>query len=530
MFVNGNELKAPVREKCDICIIGAGVAGIVLANELKNYPGRVVLVEGGDINFSMESQEVYKADGKPDIFPDPNYSRLRFLGGSSNHWENNTCPFDPIDFEYRDWIPNSGWPISYQDIAPFYVQAQKYVGVESNGYEADFWSKKLGLKDIWSDSKVCRTGISKYAFTPSRFFANHGESLKKQENLAIYYNTNLLDVGYEPSTEKVTSAHCRTFSGQDIHIEAGAFVICLGGLENARALLSFNEMHNDKIGNQKGSVGCYFMEHPTARATQFASNKDEKEFQLYEFHQRDEGGVLGYTCLSKSALQDNQTVNIRVPFTRSTQYEMSDGISSSHILKSIFKGNWPDEAGSHFYNVISDLDMVMEAVARKSFDSKLFEHADHFGGFTSPSMMEQTPERSNRLVLGNSKDKFGKKRLTVDFRVTQSDKDMFWKSMDLIAKEFGAQGLGRARLLKERSSRIWSSQLGFGQHHMGTTRMSENPETGVVDKDSRVFGTSNLFMGGSSVFSTGGHVPPTLTICALSVRLARYLESEVTTA
>ena len=93
----------------------------------------------------------------------------------------------------------------------------------------------------------------------------------------------------------------------------------------------------------------------------------------------------------------------------------------------------------------------------------------------------------------------------------------------LTAKGLGGESLGRVRLLKDFSERMWGSQLGFGNHHMGTTRMSSSDKNGVVDSNLKLFGTKNLYILGSSVFPTGGHVPPTLTIVALSVRLAEHL-------
>ncbi len=527
MLINGNELTQKKNDRADICIVGGGAAGIVLANELKDYPGKVILVEGGDVNYSGESQELYKAESKNDHFPDPMYSRLRFMGGSTNHWENNTAPFDPIDFDYRDWVKNSGWPISFDDLKAHYVRAQYYCGVNQDGYELDYWTKKLGFKDIWQGSDVCQSKIAKYAVMPSRFYANHGASLNVQENLTIYSNSNLVGISYSESSKQVDKINCVNHEGIELNIEAKSFVIGLGGIENARVLLDFNEHYNDKIGNQGGAVGCYFMEHPTVRALHLSSNEQQR-FKLYEQHQAQDKYVMGYSGLTDKILEKHATTNIRVPFIKASQFELSDGISSSHILKNIFtKGDWPEGTGSHLFNVISDIDMVIEGIARKSFDERVFDHADDFGGFSTVVMIEQTPDKSNRIMLGDTKDRLGKKRVKIALTETDTDKTMAWKSLNILAQEFGAQNLGRARILTNRASRVWGSQLGYSQHHMGTTRMSESPENGVVDADCRVFGTNNLYMAGSSVFPTGGHVPPTLTICAMSVRLAKYLESEV---
>ena len=141
-------------------------------------------------------------------------------------------------------------------------------------------------------------------------------------------------------------------------------------------------------------------------------------------------------------------------------------------------------------------------------------------------MVEQTPNRDSRITLGEKRDRFGIKRTKIDWQLSSSDKEQMWRGLELFANEVGALSLGRVKLLKEREDRIWESQLGYGHHHMGTTRMSDSEKTGVVDASHKVYGTNNFFIGGSSVFATGGHVPPTLTIVAMTIRLATILRQQ----
>ena len=185
----------------------------------------------------------------------------------------------------------------------------------------------------------------------------------------------------------------------------------------------------------------------------------------------------------------------------------------------------PNELGEHIFNMVSNIDEIAEAVARKKFSKSIFEGTKEIGGFQLPAMMEQTPDPSNRIKLGSEKDAFGLTRIAIEWELKQDDRERVWKTLEILAQEVGALSLGRLKLLRERSPRIWNSMLGFSQHHMGTTRMASSPTTGVVDENCSVFGTQNLFIAGSSVFPTGSHVPPTLTITALSIRLARHLQT-----
>jgi choline dehydrogenase-like flavoprotein len=528
MLHDGDKINENTKIVTNVCILGGGVAGIVLANELKDKFEDIVLIESGGESYTQEAQDLYKPSVKPQLLPDPSYSRLRFLGGSSNHWENNTSPLSPIDFEYRDWIPHSGWPISFSDITPYYDMAAFYCGVGQDGYDTKFWTERFNDRNLAENAKQLETRIAKASLPPVRFFHSYGELLKASNSVHIYKNSNLTDVTFDTKTKKIKQVDIVSNSGVHFQIHADVFIMCLGGIENARMLLVFNEKYNNMLGNQGDKVGRYFMEHPTPRAAQILVDNPE-QFDLYKSHNVNNKHVIGFFSLSDQTLAQEATTNLRIPLVPTTNYSLSDGISSSHIIgESLAKGELPDNIGSHLYNIISDIDMVAEGIARKKFDYRLFEHANETAGFLCPMMMEQTPNLSNRVKLSKTKDRFGIPQILIDYEVSNDDKNRVWKSLNIVATELGANSLGRMRLLKNREPRLWTNQLGFSHHHMGTTRMSEGPDSGVVDKNSLVFGTENLFIAGSSVFSTGGHVPPTLTICALSIRLSNYITSEFT--
>ncbi|MFA7554747.1 MAG: GMC family oxidoreductase [Spongiibacteraceae bacterium] len=525
MVVDGNFVAANSHFRGQICIVGGGVAGIVLANELQDAYEDIIIVESGDEHYVPEAQELYQAEKYPDQLPDPMYSRMRFLGGSSNHWQNNTSPLSPSDFEKRDWVPNSGWPISFSDINPYYKKAQYYCGVGEDGYNTKQWSSVLNKKDEVEESALLITAIAKASSPPVRFYQAYGERLKSASNITILTNSNMVDIVYDSSDKRVRQIDIVSNRGGNITVSADKFVFAMGGIENARMLLVFNQKYSDQLGNQGGNVGCYFMEHPTPRAAQLFAD-DVERLEFYKSVQFKDRTVVGFLSLSEQVLHDHQTTNLRMPLIPKDEYTLSDGISSSHILAESFaRHSLPDNFSDHLYNIVGDMDMVIEAVARKTFGIKLFEHANKITGFQIPMMMEQTPDKNNRIYLGRAKDRLGIPKVSIDYFVSGFDKACVWRSLMVVAQEVGALSLGRLKVLEERAERLWSNQLGFSDHHMGTTRMSSTPEYGVVDENLKVFGVKNLYIAGSSVFSTGGHVPPTLTIAAMSIRLAEYLKN-----
>ena len=523
---NFNDLALPDTQ---ICIIGGGVAGIVLANELsKKTDKKIVILESGSETFDMDTQKLYQAESFPTNFPDPMYSRLRFLGGTSNHWQNNTSPLSPVDFEKRSGVKNSGWPISYEHIEPYYNKAALYCGTGNDGYEEKYWENKLSVQDLVKKSNKIQTKVAKMSTPPVRFFNQFREELNQADNLTIYSNATVTDIEFDASEQKIKKVYMNSSPNKKHSINADVFIMCLGGIENARVLLTFNNKYSNQLGNQGDSVGRYFMDHPVVRAAHIHA-KTEKNYNFYTrgAESNSDRIIKGYFQLSEQIIKYHKLSNIRVPLIPENYYTLSDGISSYHsIANALSDFSVPDNFFEHVYNVFSDFDLVTEAILRKKFDTEFVDRAKEFGGFETQIMIEQTPERRNRIRLSDSKDAYGMNKIHIDWSISQKDKDNLWKALEVLAIEMGVLDIGRVRLLKEREDQIWSNLLGFGNHHMGTTRMSDSPKTGVVDSNQKVFGCENLFIGGSSVFSTGGHVPPTLTIVAMTIRLSEHLLNE----
>jgi len=524
MIIDVRQANSTLNLEADICILGGGVAGIVLANELKEKFGKVVILESGTEQYDQETQDLYAPDKIPEIYPNPLYSRLRFLGGASNHWSNNTTPLSAIDFEERDWVENSGWPINYKDIQPFYKSAAKYCQTGEDSYDTNKWLPELNFENPFSGSKYTEVGIAKAAIPATRFYAAHGNSIENSSNVTIYKNANVIGIDFDKTQKKVNTITFSSLKKENHTITADKFIMCMGGIENARMLKYFNVQNNNALGNQNDNVGRYFMDHPTLRAAHLYTNSGKfANLTKTEEHRF----ILAFFQLKESALRSHGTTNLRLPLDQANQYSMSDGISSFHILKEkLSNGELPDQVSQHLANLFTDFDMVLEAVSRKQFDKRLFDSANDISGFQIPLMLEQTPHRENRILLGNKVDQFGIPKISVQWRLMEGDKTRLWKSLSLFAKDVGLLSLGRLRVLKERQERLFNSQLGFGHHHMGTTRMSSSEQTGVVDHNMLVFGTENLYVAGCSTFPTGGHVPPTLTIVALAIRLAGHLSKE----
>ena len=463
MMIDARDSAADLDRRADFIIVGAGIAGITLALELAARHS-VILLESGGTEADRETQSLY--DGESIGL---NYSllgsRLRFLGGTSNHWGGWCGMLDDHDFETRDWVPHSGWPIALADIAPFQDKTADILDLGSGNFETEELVAREDHALLVDGSKVTHR-MMRFSNPVTRMGEKYRNALENTPGLSVLLHANLVDLRLHENGSTVNSGQVRTLNGRSGRITAKHFILACGGLENARLLLACRSQARAGLGNDKGLVGRFFMEHPHVTAAElFALDQSWCRGQMAL--RRDSDHWFGLALApTEESLAHHRCLNFR----------------------------------GQIFNVECETDEPI----------------------TLRVMMEQAPNPNSRLRLSGSEDALGLPKIELDWRLNELD----WHGIQcmgrLVGEALGAQGLGRVKL------RNWvmeqdGSRIGFGSHHMGTTRMADDPAAGVVDRNCRVFGTSNLFVAGSSVFATGGAINPTFTLTALALRLAEHL-------
>jgi len=519
--------------QCDVCIAGAGAAGITLARELSRSKLSVIVLESGGLDFDEEIQSLYQAQVNNPYYNDAETSRLRYFGGSTNHWSGNCGPLDAIDFEVRPWLPNSGWPFTREDLDPYYEKAHAYCELGPFNYALDYWSKQRGLKALPFDPNIATTGFAQPS-PPTRFGEVYRNEIGNSENVQVYLHANLIDIDLHPDGSLVEAVQAGQLGGKRFQVKAKAYVLALGGIENARLLLNCDKVQSTGIGNQHDLVGRYFMDHPVINAATFFLSDPEINLELYRpgisgSNPAAPGPVAyGYLTLSDAAIRRHGLTNMRAPIIRTTRFQAAEGVESFHVLqKSLMAGEMPDELGVHIGRMVRDIDMVIEGISRKTFNTRLFASANDMNFLYSDIMIEQRPEPSNRISLSLERDPLGLRKAVIDWNLGAGDKENLRRCLELLATEFGRAGLGRIRIEQEQRSRAFGELMSLGDHHMGTTRAHIDSRQGVVDGNLKVHSVANLYVAGSSVFPTGGHVPPTLTIVALAIRMADHIRQKL---
>ena len=543
--------------RADLCIIGAGAAGITLARELIGTRSSVIVLESGGLEHEPETQALYEGriGGLP-YFP-LEVARLRFLGGSTNHWGGVCRPFDPLDFETRDWIPFSGWPISRRDLDPYYGRAVEIVGLTSDDFSVESWDERdhQSPLDLGPDTIPRVAQLVSY---DARSFLRYRDELERAGNLDVQLHANATEIEIDDAGGTVTGVEVATLSGNRFSVAAGSFVLAVGGIENPRLLLASNRRRPAGIGNQHDLVGRFFTEHPRFDAGVVAPTDADLRVGFYEPHEVDQQEIQGYVAFSPEVQAAEELVDVQIFVEPQYEAGFEAALDSEDVdsLRALSRGEGSiGDFGTDLMNVVADLttfrdytvpgaplpvpypDVVKELV--ESGDDFRARIPDLFGDvaalaykrvkgtapvdqLTLATRLDQAPNPSSRVTLTRSRDALGMPRAEVDWRLSSIDRRSAERAIEIAGAGFASAGLGRVRTLLA-DERGWPDDLAGGYHHIGTTRMSDDPKRGVVDRNCRVHGTSNLYVAGSSVFATGGSSTPTLTIVALALRLAEHL-------
>ena len=498
----------------DICIIGAGAAGISIALEWMNTPYKVILLEGGGFEYDDKVQELYngKLTGQP-YFP-MKASRLHYFGGSTGHWGGMCSTFDELDFEKRDWVENSGWPIKLKDIEPFYPRAHPILDLGPYEWDVKYWlKKKPSLKALPLDENVIWSKMWQYS-PPTRFGPKYKETIVGATNIHLYTYANVVDITATENVSEIKELVIKNYAEKQHTVRAKFFIMACCSIQNSRLLLASDKQAPKGIGNDNDNVGRYFMEHPHIESGEmWLANSDALD--LYKPGKDiTESAELAISAKKQIELKImNGTISLTpLEFTKNriSNIKMWSADDPRKSLDSFQK-----------YNVLD----------RRNFFERHFMPSKLYKAYGLLTRMEQMPNPESRVVLSDEKDSLGVPRANLHWAMSPIDKKTVSTIMRVFAQQIGIAGIGRVRIpdfmLDEKDETVPSSLVSGGWHHMGTTRMSEDPKQGVVDANCKVHGVNNLFVAGASCFATGGAVNPTLTCVAISLRLSDHIKGEI---
>ena len=479
----------------DLAIVGGGPAGISLALALAHTKMKVLLLESGGMDFDAATQALYQGTQSGTQYLTLDGSRLRYFGGSTNHWGGWTRPLDESDFLKRDWLPYSGWPFPRKELEPYFPRAQALV-------EAGAWVYDGLARDIDPPLKLGKGGVytSFFQFSqwrgnpdhlPTHFGERYADDLGQIANLNVMLEANVTGVRLTRTANAVDGLDVATLSGNRFAVKPRFAVLAMGAMEVARLMLASDDVMKTGVGNQNGLVGRFFADHAIPR--------DVGTLVTFD------GTIPDYYVNNGDAAG----AHFRAALSPSEAFKAARKLTGS--LTTIENNAALDEGGR----------AIVTATAEA-----LGANADNAKAFSLGVGFELAPDPARRLTLSGARDALGMRRLKLHMTLGDEDIARYRETLKELGRQLLAARTGMLRL-NYATREQWLSVIDWADHHMGTTRMHDDPKQGVVDANSKVHGIDNLFVAGSSVFPTYGASNPTMNLLALVLRLAERLKQVV---
>jgi choline dehydrogenase-like flavoprotein len=527
MFHDASRLEAGAEIQADVCIVGAGASGIAIARELVGQQLRVALLTSGGLEFARGPQKLYAGDivGRPAYTP--YRSRVRMYGGSTTRWTGHCRPLERLDFERRDWVPYSGWPFSMDAIEPYYRRAHEVCRLGPYDYSPSTWGAG-GTRPLPVDPHALDLRIYQFAH-PTDFGKIYHDELEAARNVDVWLHADVLEIEAAADVRRVSGLRVATAPGKEVRFVADRYVLACGGLENPRLLLASNRVAVAGLGNHYDLVGRFYTEHAYLFHGWFDPFRPDADRTLNVIDYDKVGSkqrahaalALPERTIRAEALNDCAVYFVRRPNFKVQPAYFTDGVKSFTQLADVLKGQdlVDGSVGRHLINVAAGLPAVGTTLARK-----VIEMVRPRPRLALKTVIETTPNPASRVTLGDQRDALGMPRVRVDWRINSDDQRGLSRLYEVMRRELARLGLGRLVEDPAVDAEGWPVSISSGMHHMGATRMHDDPRHGVVDANCRVHDLPNLYVTGGSVFPTGGIANPTLTIVALAIRLADHLK------
>jgi len=515
----------------DVCVIGAGAAGVSLARALMQAGHAVCLAESGGLDFEERTQALYQGANIGMPYYDLEEARLRFFGGTVSIWGGRAALLDEIDFVRRDWVPGSGWPISRDDLMPWYRKAHDIFELGEFAYDDAY--RLCGIPDQGFDPARLATDLWRFDEATERFAAARARDLIDSPNLTILLHANAVNVQASANGAEIEHAEFRTLGGITARIHARHFVLACGAIENVRLMLASDGVMPAGLGNGHDQLGRYFLEHPTGRIARVETGRPFELWSAYQKRFMKSGPPLAPVLrLSDEVQKAEAALNsiVTLKLQRPPEKGVALGNKLYHNLKHSLN---PDRKGRALDHLYRGLRAWFHRSVRDRIEAGMASM-----GMTGLYLIirgEQAPNPDSRIVLSRERDALGQRRGDLSWQLCAQDKH----TARVVARVFDAEmrRLGRGSVVPadwiDEPDDAWPVDPTVGNHpiagyhHMGGTRMSDDPAVGVVDAHCRVHGIANLHVAGSSVFPTGGWANPTLTLVALALRLAERLDGRL---
>jgi hypothetical protein len=553
MFIDAETLESKITFRSDIAVVGAGIAGIVLALEFAKDGYEVVLIESGRLHFSEAIQHLGEANNFDPQFHSPmSECTRRQLGGTSMIWGGRCLPYDRVDFDHREYVQNSDWPIIYEEIEGYFQRACDYFFCGKSEFNIHNIPniKQKSIVPGLPDTDVLTSILERWSL-PTNFGKEYFHNLKQSDKIKLLYGLTCTEIETNEAGNRVNLLRTKTLSGKNIGVKCQKYILAGGGLNTTRLLMASDKRHPGGIGNHSGLLGRFYMGHLSGtiaiahfttppQDTIFEFDRDPDKIYLrrrFSFtnkflHEHQMNNIVAWLGSPKFNDPSHQNGILSSAYLALTMPILKNYLSSSTAIQKLMIGEADRRLYlAHVMNILKDFKQTLAFVPR-------FGYRRYIAKRKVPALFvysaaneyhlqyhsEQVPNFNSTVTLSDQRDELGMLRLNIDRQLTQQDIEGVVQAHKYWDQHLRKHNCGYLKYsTDDLAASIWA-QAGDGFHQVGTTRMSEYPSAGVVGINCNVHGFDDLFVASSSTFVTSGQANSTFMIVSFALRLADYLK------
>jgi choline dehydrogenase-like flavoprotein len=544
MLIDASEIDDGAELACDVCVIGAGAAGLTVAHELAGSGLSVIVIAGGGRRHRARDQALYRGT----VIDPAQHSwadrfRERRYGGTTTIWGGRCLPYDAIDFEARAHVPHSGWPFGRAVLEPYYARAAVYCEIGAPLFDAALAlpDRPAALLPGFDNPAVSATSLERFS-RPTDFGRLLERRLRAAGAVRVLLDAHCIGLAGAPSGAAIEQVRCATMGPSRFAVRARFTVLAAGGLETARLLMAARVaadplnvaaswLGRGYMGHLNGTVGTIRFARPPAEINYgYELTPDgvycRRRFWIAPAVQRELGLLNIIFRLHHPPINDPAH---RQPVL-SAMYLVKDLLLYEYSRK-MREGRSLAQLLGHLRNVATQplalarfgVDWVDRRMLRSRKLPSVALYAPD-GQYAIEFHAEQSPDPGSRVSLGSATDRFGMPELVIDWRANALDVDSVGRAYGVLQRAFAATGAGELRLDADTMAAAIRRDGAVGGHHLGTARLADTPERGVVDGQCGLFGVHNGFVASGAALPTSSQANPTFTIVALAIRLADHLK------
>jgi len=499
-------------------IIGSGAIGLYTATELVKRGRRVIVIESGDNSLGGFASDSYASIGVKHV--GIGTARSRTLGGTTNLWGGQLVEFQPVDFVGREWIPGSAWPVQYNEIAPFYSETYQNLGIDRAMQDDSAVLKAIGTKKP-EFSEGIELFLTRWLKVPN-FASFYAKAISDEPNLVVL--TDHTAVGFTGSDGRIAAVKVVQNGGLIQTIAGNDFLVAAGTVESVRLLLhSANDPTWVCPWRRNQNLGAYFQDHIGCRVAVVHPENSKSFFNTFGTAVLSGHKFAPKLRLMNEVLETERLLNYQGCFIFESSVS-ENLVYLKQFVKAAIYSRKITGVPEFFRNLMACGKYLVPLMWKYVVDHRVF--VPKAATISLGVQGEQMPCRESCITIDdNLLDRNGLPRVVLDWKISGRELAAIREFTIRVDRALRGAGLARLQILDDLAelNPRFISNFSDQYHQSGGALMGTSEKEGVVDRNLKVFGTDNLYVGGSSTFRSVSNANTTFMALTFATRLVQHL-------